>query len=71
MNKQMPTIEDIQNDLNKRYLNNTEEYLERVEVLKGVGYRIRRNSKGQHRVEYNNSYFNEMFGGVFGGLFNE
>ena len=71
MNKQMPTIEDIQNDLNKRYLNNPEEYLERVEVLKGVGYRILRNSKGQHRVEYNNSYFSEMFGGVFGGLFNE
>lgn len=70
MNKQMPTIEDIQNDLNKRYLNNPEEYLERVEVLKGVGYRILRNSKGQHRVEYNNSYFNEIFGGVFGGLFN-
>lgn len=70
MNRQPPTIDDIQNDLNKRYLNNPEEYLERVETLKGVGYKIYRNSKGQHKVTYNNKYFNEVFGGAFGGIFN-
>lgn len=69
MNGQMPTNEEIQNDLNQKYLNQPEEYLKRVEVLKGVGYKILRNSKGQHRVEYNNSYFNEMFDGAFRGLF--
>lgn len=69
MNGQMPTNEEIQNDLNQKYLNQPEEYLKRVEVLKGVGYRILRNSKGQHKVTYNNKYFSEIFGGAFGGLF--
>ena len=69
MNGHMPTNEDIQNDLNQKYLNNPEEYLKRVETLKGVGYRILRNNKGQHKVEYNNKYFSEIFGGAFGGLF--
>ena len=69
MNGHMPTIEDIQNDLNQKYLNQPEEYLKRVETLKGVGYRIFRNNKGQHKVEYNNKYFSEIFGGAFGGLF--
>ena len=56
-------IKTIEEDLNRRYLQNQKEYTERVETLKGVGYKIFRNSKGQHRVEYNNDYFNEIFGG--------
>ena len=69
MNKHMPSNEDIQNNLNEIYLNKPEEYLKRVETLKEVGYRIYRNSKGQHKVAYNNNYFNEIFGGAFGGIF--
>ena len=65
----VPDIKTIEEDLNRRYFQDPEEYLERVDTLKGVGYRVLRNSKGQHRVEYNNDYFNEMFGGAFGDLF--
>ena len=65
----MPSTEDIKEDLDKKYFSNPKEYLKRVETLKGVGYKILRNSKGQHKVIYNNNYFNEIFGGAFGGLF--
>lgn len=67
----VPDIKTIEEDLNRRYFQDPKEYLERVETLKGVGYKIFRNSKGQHKVEYNNEYFKEMFGGTFGGFFNE
>ena len=69
MNQHMPSTEEIKEDFEKKYFSNPEEYLKRVETLKGVGYKILRNSKGQHKVEYNNNYFNEIFGGAFGGLF--
>lgn len=58
----VPDIKTIEEDLNRRYFQDPKEYLERVEILKGVGYKIFRNSKGQHKVEYNNEYFKEMFG---------
>lgn len=65
----VPDIKTIEEDLNRRYIQDQKEYAKRVETLKGVGYKIFRNSKGQHRVEYNNDYFNEMFGGAFGDFF--
>ena len=64
-----PTNEEIVQRLNHLYMTNADEYKKQVETLKGVGYRIFRNDKGQHKVDYNNNYFNEVFGGVFGGLF--
>ena len=61
----MPTDEEIVNKLNNLYATDKEEYEKHVETLKGVGYRIFRNSDGKHKVGYNNSYFQEMFGGAF------
>ena len=62
-----PTIEQIQNDLNRLYLSNPVQYKERLETIKGIGYKVFRNSKGQHRVQMNMS---SAFGGVFDKIFN-
>ena len=62
-----PTIEQIQNDLNRLYLSDPVQYKERLETIKGIGYKVFRNSKGQHRVQMNMS---SAFGGVFDKIFN-
>ena len=62
-----PTIEQIQNDLNRLYLSNPVQYKERLETIKGIGYKVFRNSKGQHRVQMDMS---SAFGGVFDKIFN-
>ena len=61
-----PTIEQIQNDLNRLYLSDPVQYKERLETIKGIGYKVFRNSKGQHRVQMNMS---SAFGGVFDKIF--
>lgn len=45
-----------------------EAYEKQVETLKSVGYRVFRNSKGYHKVEYNTHYFQQVFGGEFGRM---
>ena len=62
-----PTIEQIQNDLNRLYLSDPVQYKERLETIKGIGYKVFRNSKGQHRVQMDMS---SAFGGVFDKIFN-
>ena len=62
-----PTIEQIQNDLNRLYFTDPERYMERLDTIKGIGYKVLRNSKGQHRVEMDMS---TAFGGVFDKIFN-
>ena len=64
-----PRIEDLQNDLDKRYVSDSEEYYERIKLLKGMGYKVFRNSSGKHRVEMNPNYIYEAFGGIFGDIF--
>ena len=66
-----PSNDEIVKKLNILYRGNQDEYLKHIETLKGVGYRVFRNEKGEHKVTYNNQYLNEMFGGIFGGLFND
>ena len=63
-----PTDEEIVAKLNMLYSSDKEQYEEHVETLKGIGYKIYRNSEGKHKVEYNNQYFAEMFGGAFKGF---
>lgn len=63
-----PSNDEIVNKLNILYATDKEKYEEHVETLKGVGYRIFRNSNGKHKVDYNTSYFQEMFGGAFRGI---
>ena len=48
-----PTIEDIQNRLNLLYRSGegSKEYQEHLEMIKGMGYKVLRNSKGQHKVD--------------------
>ena len=64
-----PTIEDIQNRLNLLYRSGegSKEYQEHLEMIKGMGYKVLRNSKGQHKVQVDMS---SAFGGVFDGIFN-
>ena len=65
----VPTMEEIIEDLNRRYFADPDGYVERVEMFKGMGYKIYRNSAGKHKVQLNNDYLKEAFGGVFGGIF--
>ena len=61
------TYELIIKKLNIMYESDDKEaYEKQVETLKNVGYRVFRNSKGYHKVEYNTHYFQQMFGGEFG-----
>ena len=59
--------EQIASDLDQKYLSGDKEYLEKVQILKDVGYRIFRNNKGHHKVLRNANYLNEVFGGIFNG----
>ena len=61
-----PTIEDIQNDLNRLYWTDPDRYKERLETIKGVGYKVFRNSAGQHKVQADMS---TAFGGIFNNIF--
>lgn len=61
------TDEQIASDLDQKYASNDKEYLEKIQILKDVGYKIYRNSKGQHKILRNNNYLNEVFGGIFNG----
>ena len=64
-----PTNQEIINKLDILYdSNDKDQYEKHVETLKGVGYRIFRNSDGKHKVEYNTHYFQQMFGGAFKGM---
>ena len=64
-----PTNQEIQNRLDTLFKGDRDKYLEHVETLKGVGYRVFRNSEGKHKVEYNTQYFQQVFGGTFKGIF--
>ena len=63
-----PTIEDIQNRLDSLYWTNSKEYMEHLNLVKGLGYRVFRNSKGRHRVKMDMS---NAFGGLFDNIFNQ
>ena len=64
-----PTNQEIINKLDILYnSDNRDQYDKQIEMLKGVGYRIFRNSDGKHKVEYNTHYFQQMFGGTFKGI---
>ena len=65
-----PTIEDIQNRLNLLFRSgeNSKDYQEHLEMIKGMGYKVFRNSTGQHRVQMDMS---SAFGGVFDQIFNQ
>lgn len=54
--------------LNILYIQDSKAYEKQVETLKGAGYRVFRNDRGQHKIEYDSHYFEKMFGGAFGGL---
>ena len=64
-----PTINDIQNRLNHLYQNgeDSKEYQEHLSMIKGMGYKVLRNSAGQHRVQMDMS---SAFRGVFDKIFN-
>ena len=62
-----PTIEQIESDLNKLYFTDPDRYMERLNTIKGIGYKVLRNSQGKHRVQMDMS---TAFGGVFNKIFN-
>ena len=62
-----PTINDIEERLNKLYWTDSEKYLSYLDMIKGMGYKVLRNSKGNHKVQ---SDISSMFGGAFGDIYN-
>ena len=64
-----PTITDIENRLSLLYRSgpDSKEYREHLSMIKGMGYKVLRNSKGQHKVQMDMS---SAFGGVFDKIFN-
>lgn len=61
-----PTIEDIEKRLNHLYQTNPKEYIEHLNMIKGLGYKIYRNPKGIHKVKMD---WSSAFGGVFTNIF--
>ena len=64
-----PDIQQIIERLDTLYWTDSTAYMRKLNNLKGSGYKVFRNEKGKHKVQYNSNYFNEMFGGIFGGIF--
>lgn len=61
-------VKHIEQELNRLYQYNWDEYNKRLDHYKSLGYRILRNYQGDHKVEYKPN-LNEIFGGVFGDIF--
>jgi len=61
-----PNIKDMENRLNTLYWTDSEKYMELLDVIKGMGFKIYRNSKGKHRVQMDMS---NAFGGIFKDFF--
>lgn len=64
-----PTIEDIQRRLDGLYISNKDQYYEHLKMVKEIGYKVFRNSAGNHIIKANPDYIYEAFGGAFGKIF--
>ena len=67
------TLENIKNDikemedwLNKLYWSDKYRYQNYLEKVKAAGYKVMRNTKGQHIIK---GSFNDLFGDLFGNIF--
>ena len=63
----MLTTEEMTENLNKLYWQDAEMYQRTLDHYKESGYKVMRNSKGQHKVEH---VLSSAFGGVFKEIFN-
>ena len=61
-----PNIKDMENRLNTLYWTDSKKYMELLDVIKGMGYKVYRNPKGKHRVQMDMS---NAFGGIFKDFF--
>lgn len=46
-----PTIEQMEQELNRLYWLDSRRYLERLNMIKGMGYNVLRNARGRHKIE--------------------
>ena len=58
--------ESFVEELNRLYFTDSERYMKRLAAIKDAGYKVFRNSTGQHKVEFD---FSNAFGGIFGEIF--
>jgi len=61
-----PSIEQMEQELNRLYWLDSRRYLERLNMIKGMGYKVLRNARGRHKIETD---FSSAFGGIFGDFF--
>lgn len=62
----MLTTEQMADNLNKLYWQDSEHYKYTLEQYKEKGYKVLRNAKGEHKVEH---ALSSAFGGVFKEIF--
>ena len=65
-----PSIADMQKKLDELYAAKKNEYYDHLQMVKGLGHRVFRNSAGKHIINIDTDYLNEAFGGIFKGIFN-
>ena len=58
-------VQEIVEKLDKLYWTDIPGYTEYLQKIKGVGYKVFRNSKGKHKIE---SPFGGVFDKIFGGM---
>ena len=54
-------------ELNNLYFTDPQSYLRRLDNIKAAGYKVLRNSAGQHKVQ--GIAIEDLFGGMFGDYF--
>ena len=63
-------VDTIANELNRLYQFDVDKYVSECNKWKKLGYRIYRNSEGQHKVvEPPKNMYTQMFGSEFGNIF--
>ena len=57
-------------DLNHLYKTDFSKYLQRLNEIKNMGFKVYRNSKGDHQIKENPNFIYEVYDGIFGKIFN-
>ena len=61
----------LESDLNNLFKTNPTKYADKLNDIKNMGYKVYRNSDGDHKIKQNENFIYEAFGGVFGQIFNK
>ena len=60
---------DIEHKLDQLYSHGFDGYAEHLDMVKGLGYKVYRNSDGKHKIRIREDYLDDAFGGIFKNCF--